>query len=157
MKTKIVTTILLLMLAVMSSCGSAYDSDGEYLYDKVGTDPQFQRRRPDPRVNKAPVPDYYYRYGPRVSASDDYQPQPQYAPQPQYVPQPQYAPYPVQPYSNYQAPGSRFYANPYEVPPSPQYNQPYDSDQYYVPPSNYYNQGEQGPQANRSKGGAANY
>lgn len=70
-----------------------------------------------------------------------YRPQQQYQPQ-QYAP-PQYQPpspyyYQQQPtyYQPYQqyAPQSRFYSNPYAIPPSTQ-NQYYDSDQYYVPPT----------------------
>ncbi len=70
-----------------------------------------------------------------------YRPQQQYQP-PQYAP-PQYqqpSPYYYQQqptyYQPYQqvAPQSRFYSDPYAIPPSTQ-NQYYDSDQYYVPPT----------------------
>ena len=69
------------------------------------------------------------------SPQQQYQPQ-QYAP-PQYQqPTPYY--YQQQPiyYQPYQqvVPQSRFYSNPYAIPPSTQ-NQYYDSDQYYVPPT----------------------
>ena len=76
-----------------------------------------------------------------------YRPQQQYQQQPYYAP-PQYQqptpyyyqqqPYQQQPtyYQPYQqvAPQSRFYSDPYAIPPSNQ-NQYYDSDQYYVAPT----------------------
>ncbi|MES2961773.1 MAG: hypothetical protein V4694_05255 [Pseudomonadota bacterium] len=74
-----------------------------------------------------------------------YRPQQQYQP-PQYAP-PQYqqpSPYYYQQqptyYQPYQqvTPGSRFYSNPYAIPPSTQ-SQYYDSDQYYVPPTSSNN------------------
>jgi hypothetical protein len=42
------------------------------------------------------------------------------------------------PYQQGGSPGSRFYSDPYAIPPANQYYQRYDMDQYYVPP-NYYN------------------
>lgn len=86
-------------------------------------------------VRQNPNP-YYYQ-------QPQYQP-PQYQQQPSYYypPQQQYQ-QPYQPYGG--AAGSRFYSNPYAIPPSPQYQQ-YDADQYYVPPT-YYNNVE--PQGNR--------
>jgi hypothetical protein len=117
-----------------TSCNRSVPHD-EYLYDKVGFAPSRNPNEPDPSLHKV-VPNYYYRYGPTVPAEQGYAPQPQ----PQYYapPQPQYAqpPYRAQPYQ--QQGGSRFYSNPYDVPPSQYYNQPYDADQYYVPPSYYY-------------------
>lgn len=89
-------------------------------------------------VRQNPNP-YYYQ-------QQQYQP-PQYQPQPYYYypPQPQYKqPYQQQPYGGA---GSRFYSNPYAIPPSPQYQQ-YDADQYYVPPT-YYNNVEPQPAANK--------
>lgn len=65
---------------------------------------------------------------------------PQY--QPQYAPPPrQDGYYYSQPYYNggyqYQyQPASRYYNNPYAVPPQNQYPY-YDGDQYYVPPTSY--------------------
>jgi hypothetical protein len=39
-------------------------------------------------------------------------------------------------------PGSRYYANPYAIPPAGSYYQPrYDQDQHYSPPS-YYGAGQ---------------
>jgi hypothetical protein len=82
-------------------------------------------------------------------AQPQYQPQP-YQPQayqPVYQPpmyQPQYQQMPPQSYYYQQQPtyyppqgGSRYYSNPYAIPPSSRYPY-YDSDQYYVPPT-YYN------------------
>jgi hypothetical protein len=119
----------------LSSC---YAGSSDHLYDKVGQDPEDVARSDSGAAINRNVPNYYYRYGPTVPAAPQYQ-------QP-YPPQ-QYAPYPqqqrgyAQPYQG-QA-GSRFYSNPYDIPPSPYYNQPYDADQYYVPPSYYYNEGNQ--------------
>ncbi len=45
------------------------------------------------------------------------------------------APYQRVPYSK-QRGGSRYYSNPYAIPPSSRYNV-YDADHYYVPPSYY--------------------
>ncbi len=48
--------------------------------------------------------------------------------------------YQPQPYQQQnQTGGSRFYSNPYAIPPSNQYPNYYDSDQYYVPPNYYKN------------------
>ncbi len=71
-----------------------------------------------------------------------YQP-PQYQPygQQQYQQVPQGYGYQQQgqmPYGQRVQSGSRFYSNPYDVPPAPQYYGRYDTDQYYVPPT-YYN------------------
>jgi len=81
------------------------------------------------RVNAVPAPQQNQQY---------YQPpyqQPVYQQPQQYYQQP--APY-YSPYQNV-APGSRFYSNPYAIPPA-QYSSPqYDSDQYYVPPTSYEN------------------
>ncbi len=75
-------------------------------------------------------------YQPIVPQQQPYYQQ-QYAPSPyQQVPQ-GYGYRPQSPYGQV-APGSRFYANPYDVPPAPQYYGRYDTDQYYVPPT-YYN------------------
>jgi hypothetical protein len=121
------------ILLVIFSCRSE-----PYLYDKPGFDegnsPQKQYRQ-NPDGPSRVAPDYYYR-------QQQYPPQ-GYAPPPQqpYYYQPQQQPYPPQGYGQpypQGAPGSRFYSNPYAIPPSPQYPQ-YDTDQYYVPPTSYYN------------------
>lgn len=116
-KIKLITIIFLFAL-------TACYKDDPYLYDRVGFD---QDGRPVVAPNpNAPVrvtPDYYYR-------------------QPTY---PSY--YQAQPYRQnaYQGDygGSRYYSNPYAMPP--QQNYPYyDGDQYYVPPT-YYNNAEPYP------------
>ncbi len=119
-----------------------------YLYDKTGFDPGEQ-----PKVSNQPssinkvAPDYYYRQP--AYSNYQYPPQPQFYQQPYYVPLQQYQqpnPYYYQPYppQNYQpqvVPGSRFYSNPYAIPPSTRYPN-YDADQYYVPPTQYKNTSE---------------
>ena len=62
------------------------------------------------------------------------QQQPYYQQQQPYYQQQQYR----SPYQQNVVPGSRFYSNPYAIPPSTQYPQ-YDADQYYVPPTYYQN------------------
>lgn len=66
------------------------------------------------------------------NSSGYYYHQPGYAPQPvpYYQPQPQ----------PYVEPGSRYYSNPYAIPPSQYYNY-YDHDYYYAAP-NYYGTSE---------------
>ena len=67
-------------------------------------------------------------------------------------------PVPAQPYyyqpvapayvpGGYQVPASRFYSNPYAIPPSSSGYQRYDMDQYYVPPTRYRNIERQQPNA----------
>lgn len=118
---KIFFPLITLLLLGLSACGR-----DPYLYDKPGFDegtrPRESMQNPD-AANRAP-PDYYYqRY-------QNYPPQGYqqgYAPQPYGVPQ-GYAP---------AQPGSRFYSNPYAMPPGGGYYNYYDSDQYYVPPTYY--------------------
>jgi hypothetical protein len=69
--------------------------------------------------------------------NQSYQYQQKYAPAPAqrqnyYAPQPSYVNSPYQ----YQQPASRYYSNPYAMPPQNQYPY-YDGDQYYVPPTYY--------------------
>ena len=82
-------------------------------------------------------------------AYNQYQQQPaQYAPPPvrqdgyYYTPgqQPAYNSSPYQ----YQQPASRYYNNPYAMPPQNQYPY-YDGDQYYVPPTYYGGSGRDNP------------
>lgn len=131
-----------------------------YLYDRAGF--EAGNRPKNVQINEnSPTkvaPDYYYRqqapnqgYGQQYQPPQPPQPQQQYqqyapqgynpAPQQysqpyQYQQQPSY--YPPQGYGQqgYQqvTPGSRFYSNPYAIPPSTNYPY-YDADQYYVPPS----------------------
>ncbi len=138
-----------------------------YLYDKVGFDPGGRDQNignPD-QINKSSVPSYsnqVYPSGAVQQYSAPAQPyQTPYAAQPYYQQQQQYQ-Y-QQPPQNYQQQqyyqrqpyqqqnptvgGSRYYANPYAIPPSAQYPNNYDADQYYVPPA-YYNNVE--PQQTQS-------
>lgn len=75
-------------------------------------------------------PQSYYQQAPQGYYA---QPQPYYqqAPQGYYAPQPQ--PY----YQPQVVPASRFYSNPYAIPPANQAPQYYDSDQYYAAPTYY--------------------
>jgi hypothetical protein len=119
-----------------------------YLYDKTGFDPgeQPQNSGQNGSINKI-APDYYYRQP--AYSNYQYPPQPQAYQQPYYPPAQQYQqpnPYYYQP-QNYQPqviPGSRFYSNPYAIPPSSRYPN-YDADQYYVPPTQYNNNSEAAP------------
>ena len=119
-------------LPLIFSCTSS-----EHLYDRPGFDPgTIPKEATNDGLSKI-APDYYYHQ------PAPYQPQPYYSPQtpqayapPQvaYQPQPQYY-YPPQNYQPQgQQGGSRFYSNPYAIPPATQYPN-YDADQYYVPPA----------------------
>lgn len=123
--------LLIMCTVFLFSCSSE-----EYLYDKVGFDPGSTlnpAQYGNPRINKT-APDYYYRAAPTVPQG--YAPQQQYyAPPPAYAYPPQQQPY-VPQYQ--QAPGSRYYSNPYEIPSAPYGYQAYDTDQYYTPPIAYY-------------------
>jgi hypothetical protein len=76
-----------------------------------------QAQRPNYQQQYQAPPQQYYNY------QQAYQPQ-------SYQPQQQYQ----QPYA--QPAASRFYSNPYAIPPTTQQNPRYDVDQYYVPPTN---------------------
>ncbi len=110
-------------------------SEDPYLYDRPGFDEgnsPAKKYRQNPEGPARVAPDYYYR-------------QPAYPPQ-GYAPQqqPYYYPPQQQPYYAPQQPppGSRFYSNPYAIPPTSEYPY-YDADQYYVPPTSYYARPEQ--------------
>lgn len=112
---------LVLLCLLLSGCSGDNEINNTG-YDSI-TRPQSPTYTP---------PGYYYH-------------QPGYPPRP--VPAPTSAPYYQQQQQNpYQqgysqtAPGSRYYANPYDIPPAGNsgYNQ-YDADQYYVPPTRYNN------------------
>ena len=132
----------------MSSC-SRDKYDNETLYNSVGFD---QGSMPNAGSGQQKIaPDYFYRQAPGgmgggVMPNPGYQPQyQQQMPQQQYYP-PNYASPPYQVYPNA---GSRFYSNPYAIPPSPYYPQ-YDVDQYYVPPTYSYGMEQSGAPSNRS-------
>lgn len=129
-----------------SSC--SHDKyDNETLYNSVGFEPGSAPAL-DPRVKYSS--DYYYRQaqigGGQMSGAQPMMYQGQ-------MPAAQYqAPYPAQyyppsysspPYQVYPNAGSRFYSNPYAIPPSPYYQQ-YDADQYYVPPTYSYGMEQSG-------------
>ncbi len=111
----------LFALILMSSCSRQGYSNNQ-LYNTPGFDPGTLPNAPN---QGAPIrrvsPDYYYR-------------QPSYAPPQRYAPPPQNSYYG----GGNVTPGSRFYSNPYAIPPSTQYPY-YDADQYYVPPTYYRN------------------
>lgn len=124
---KIARLVVVFLMLLVAACGG-----DPYLYDRTGFDS-------DARPVVAPNPS-----APRTSAPNYYPQQynaPQYNPQyNQYQPVPVYqAPVYPQPVPAYQQPqgGSRYYTNPYAIPPSPGYYQRYDVDQYYVPPMYY--------------------
>ena len=159
--TKIINLLLVFCLAILSSCSSdKYDNDN--LYSSVGFD---QGSLPMAGQQKI-APDYFYRQAQGAMGAGGYPqggqapayPQQQYQAQPQY-PQQQYQPQPQQyypqtygsvaPYQVYPNAGSRFYSNPYAIPPSPYYPQ-YDVDQYYVPPTYSYGMEQSGAPSNRA-------
>lgn len=117
-------------------CLAACGKKDPYLYDKPGFDPgAAPNNANNPNAPMKVAPDYYYR-----------QPMyPQAAPQ-QYYPQQQQNPYQQPGYQQQVPPGSRYYSNPYAIPPSGGYYPQYDGDQYYVPPA-YYNNVEPMPQS----------
>lgn len=120
-------------LLVAASCNK-----NPYLYDRAGFDPDARPVvAPNPNAVNTRAPDYY-QGGQQVPYQYQQQPYGQHYQQQQYQ-QPQYvqpAPYAQQ----YQG-GSRYYSNPYAIPPANNYYpQRYDGDQYYVPPT-YYNGG----------------
>lgn len=159
--TKIIKFLIIFVLAILQSCASdKYDNDS--LYSSVGFDQGSMPMQGQQKI----APDYFYRQaqgtigggaypqgGPPAYPQQQFQPQ-QYQGQPQYQPpQPQQY-YPqtygsVAPYQVYPNAGSRFYSNPYAIPPSPYYPQ-YDVDQYYVPPTYSYGMEQSGAPSNRA-------
>jgi len=140
------STFVVVSLFLINSC--AVDDGDTYLYDKTGFDvgasPQ-NLRDPNSATTRV-APDYYYRqpaYAPTPymppQAAQVYQQQPYAVPMQQnYVPQPYQQPaavyYQPQQASQVDVGGSRYYANPYAIPPSSQAAR-YYTDQYYVPPT----------------------
>lgn len=108
-----------------------------YLYDRTGFDENARPVvAPNPNAVNASAPDYYRQpYPPQYyQQSSPYNSYP-----PVYQQYPQGAPYQT---LQYQGGGSRYYSNPYAIPPAAPNYQRYDVDQYYVPPT-YYNNIEQ--------------
>ena len=144
-------------LAILSSCASD-KYDNEALYNSVGFD---QGSVPGSGMGQQKIaPDYFYRQAqggmgapmqqggalpPYPQYQQPYQSQQPYQPPQQYYPQT----YGSAPYQVYPNAGSRFYSNPYAIPPSPYYPQ-YDVDQYYVPPTYSYGMEQSGAPSNRA-------
>jgi hypothetical protein len=153
-KTKILYLFLFFNIVFLSSC-SRDKYDNETLYNSVGFD---QGSMPNQGSGQQKIaPDYFYRQA-QGGMGGGYQgqgggvmPNPGYPPQyQQQMPQQYYPPnYSSPPYQVYPNAGSRFYSNPYAIPPSPYYPQ-YDVDQYYVPPTYSYGMEQSGAPANRS-------
>ncbi len=123
-------TTIILALLLASSC-----SKDPYLYDRTGFDADARPIvAPNPDAPKAVVPDYYRQQ--QYGVPYQQMPPQGYVPT---QPYPQNYGYPPQ----YQGGGSRYYSNPYAIPPATQYYQRYDVDQYYVPPTYYNNSGGQ--------------
>lgn len=142
-------------LLILASCASdKYDNDA--LYNSVGFD---QGSAPNMGQGQQKIaPDYFYRQAqggmgvgmPQGGAPQYLQQQPYQMPQPYQPPQQYYPPtYGSAPYQVYPNAGSRFYSNPYAIPPSPYYPQ-YDVDQYYVPPTYSYGMEQSGAPSNRN-------
>lgn len=136
------------IFSILTSC-SRDKYDYEELYSNVGFEPGTS---PSIGQNSGRVPsDYFYRQAQMgMGNQQPYQQQPQ--PQFQNPPYPtQYYPpnYSSPPYQVYPNAGSRFYSNPYAIPPSPYYPQ-YDADQYYVPPTYSYGMEQSGFSRNSS-------
>ena len=147
---KLQDLLLFMLLGVLVSACSHDKYDNETLYNSVGFEPGSAPAL-DPRAKYSS--DYYYRQaqigGSQMNGSAQmYQGQmPAQPPMVQYQPpyQAQYYPpsYSSPPYQVYPNAGSRFYSNPYAIPPSPYYQQ-YDADQYYVPPTYSYGMEQSG-------------
>jgi hypothetical protein len=134
--------VALAFLGLLFNCQS-----DPYLYDKVGFDSGTRpvAEKPNPSAPGHIAPDYYYRQTQQAySSPQGYAPQSSYQQPASYYPQQQQyqapAPYYQTPQQYQQQPyygpqgGSRFYSNPYAIPPSNYYPN-YDADQYYVPPA----------------------
>lgn len=118
------------------SCASDVD-------EFAGQRRQFRNNNPVNITQEDPM-NYYYQDPAARSGMYTGQYGRQAPAQPYYYQQqvvPAYAP------GSYQVPASRFYSNPYAIPPSNRY-QRYDADQYYVPPSRYRNIESQQPNVN---------
>jgi len=145
---KFIILIFSVLIIFFNNSCSRDKYDNEELYNSVGFDPGTS---PSNGIGGSNIPpDYYYRQAQMGMNQPSYPPMaPNYAPQQavaypapyqaQYYP-PSYASPPYQVYPNA---GSRFYSNPYAIPPSPYYQQ-YDADQYYVPPTYSYGMEQSG-------------
>jgi len=126
----ITTSLLCLLLLSLNSCSSDNDDYSRY----ENTNPNQVSSNPVNQKSGTQVAPNYYRQGQQQAPQAQYQ-QPPYQQQQPY--QQQYQDYyQQQPQQYQQQGGSRYYSNPYSIPPSSSY-QNYDADQYYVPPTNY--------------------
>ena len=143
--------LLLFALFSVLLSGCSHDKyDNETLYNSVGFEPGSAPVL-DPRAKYSS--DYYYRQAQIGGSQMNGSAQMYQGKMPAQPPMVQYqAPYPAQyyppsysspPYQVYPNAGSRFYSNPYAIPPSPYYQQ-YDADQYYVPPTYSYGMEQSG-------------
>ncbi len=149
--------IALCVILLLSACGG----NDPYLYDRTGFDEGTRPVvAPNPRSPVQTPPDYYYRQ-PYQQPQAPYNPQqPAYAQPPAYQQPPVYAqPAPSRAYpQQYQnGGGSRYYSNPYAMPPQPGYSPYYDSDQYYAPPTTYYGNPESVDRAPSGAQGDSHY
>lgn len=104
-----------------------------FIFSCAGNNSQEERASLKEVYNQNDPTNSYYQ---APSAVQQYQQQyPQY--QRPYQQQQYYQPQPYIP-PTYSVPASRYYSNPYAIPPSNSY-QRYDADQYYVPPNYYQN------------------
>jgi hypothetical protein len=146
MKLRVVKILMFLIFSfnLFSCANDKYDN--EMLYNSVGFEPG---SIPNQTQGAKVAPDYYYRQTPPTSPYGNPNPPYQQYPQQPAPYQNQYyqPPYSAAPYQIYPNAGSRFYSNPYAIPPSP-YNPQYDVDQYYVPPT--YSYGVEQNYGNRS-------
>ncbi len=122
------------LLLAFSCAGDGYDQ----FLDQPQVAPQntnqnFYNQQPSYGHSAPPSYNPYRQQAPAYQQAPQYQQAPT-APNPYYYQQPRYN----QPAPSYQQGGSRYYSNPYAIPPSAGYPN-YDADQYYVPPSNYNN------------------
>lgn len=116
------------LVPASNSVAPGYYSDGNSDFSSQGA----RATAKQATINSQPTPQQgYYQQAPQGYYAA---PQPYYqqVPSGYYVQQPYPAQYPQQ-----VAPASRFYSNPYAIPPSNQAPQYYDSDQYYTAPTYY--------------------
>lgn len=146
------------MCLLISGCEARYpyvsnDETQTNSYNKVAVEVvRVPQNMPDSNIAKV-APDRYYRQptNPEMMPQNIppqqnqwQQPYPYYAPQVTYPyrPQPYYQQHNLRRYNaaQQQEAGSRFYSNPYAIPPTTQKVPRYDGDQFYSPPNLQNNQ-----------------
>lgn len=151
---------LLFVSLFIFACEARYpyvdkEKTDSYLYDKVGFDAgKAPQNVANPVITKI-APDRYYRQptNPELMPQNQQlqqqwqqpqQPYPYYVPQVTYPyqPQPYYQQHEIRKYNleQQQDAGSRFYSNPYSIPPTTHQAPRYDGDQFYSPPVSQSNQ-----------------